>query len=967
MVVRLWVLLALVILGTGGCSGPVAPLQTAEPGVLFTYPANGQLDVPTGARVVVSFSDPIAEGALGGCTATTGGFCVVGPSGPIDVTPVVSEDGKTVSMPAGELAEGTTYEVFVRSELVPDARNLPASGPLLSFTTRSSRPRAAAPELIAFNGAAPGMSDAFRPLFETSTLRLVFSEPLDPRRVVLAAGSVELLDSAGSAVPATLVSSGIHVALDPKEDLTPGAMYVLRLGSQIVDLGGQALAPTTLTITPRLSEGAPIPQRLRTRQKGDPGPEHSRSGATPNEIVIDKPLIGRETSQMLPSVLATELGDPNALGGPIAFTIRKGQRLRSTGMDIALGGEIATGLSTGEVWIELLTDGGGRLYRNPHQAAEQRPENDRAPLYVDLAMDVAVYAVDATGNAALTQTVLGLQGTGTAIATDGVLAIETVAAMDLALLGVTKAPTNLVLELISDENAPLGSDTISPSIAGSYPEQSGQHAVDDGIDVVFSEPIDLDRARAGGVRLEDTNAVEVPSVIESHGSAIVVRPLAPLAYSKIYRVVFGDVADAAGNKAALPNLSFTTPTLMSFDVPLMATAVYPGTPCALTGATASSPGRCAGGLGTDELYRPFSLPSNDPIEVTFSQPLRRSSATLGTACGQGSVRVEQMNGTACTAPVAGTLLVRDRALSFIPDVPWTDGATYRLTLVSGGDETCNAGELCGPTSAANFDPLNGSENADGGGPPLVITFVGAPRGTSTYMLTNAAPATDVNGSGFREAGESERDENRAALRIVGTTDDVSSATFDDPDCLPQTPEKENCMYLQGAMPVRMGELSSSCGATGATSCIPVIESPQAMLATNTTMTANTGINVTTSTGASVMRVREPSGGDVMGYIVDRGGTPTFITTLELYMDAPDMAIPFSSHDLHSKPLSVTLEGPVAFMPDGRIAIQLANAADLPVAVGIDAPLGIAGSVQMIVPKGEMRLQLMSPAPRGRAP
>jgi hypothetical protein len=959
---RHWVLFALAV----GCSGPVAPLQTAEPGVLFTYPANGQLDVPTGARIVVSFSDPVDKGAVGSCTATSGGFCVVGPDGPVDVTPVVSEDGKTVSMPASELAEGTTYQVIVRSELAPEARNLPGSGPLVTFTTRSTRPRAAAPELVAFNGAAPGMPDAFRPLFETSTLRLVFSEPLDPRTVTLAAGSIELLDATGSAVPATLVSNGIHVAIDPKDDLTPGAMYVLRLGSQLLDLGGQAIAPTTLTITPHLSEGAPIPQKLRTRQEGDPGPEHSRSGATPNEIVIDKPLIGRETSQMLPSVLAAELGDPKAIGGPIAFTIRKGQRLRSTGMDIALGGEIATGLSTGEVWIELLTDGGGRIYRNPHQAAEQRPENDRAPLYVDLSMDVAVYAVDANGNAALTQTVLGLQGVGTAIATDGVLAIETVASMDLALLGVTKAPTNLVLELISDEDASLSTDTVSPSIVATYPEQSSQHAVDEGIDVVFSEPIDLDRARAGGVRLEDTNGVAVPSVIESQGAAVVVRPLAPLAYSKIYRVVFGDVADAVGNKAAIPNLSFVTPALIAYDVPLMATAVYPGTPCALTGATATSPGRCDGGLATDELYRPFALPANDPIEVTFSQPLRRSSVTRGTVCGQGSVRIEDTSGGTCTV-VPGTLLVRARSLSFIPDVPWSEGRTYRLTLVSGSDETCSAGELCGPTSAANFDPLKGSENGDGGGPPLVITFLGAPRGTSTYMLTNATPLTDINGSGFQEAGEQERDENHAALRITGTTDDVSSAVFEGTDCIPSTPEKESCMYIQGAMPVRMGELSTSCGSTGATSCIPVTESPQAMLSTNTTMTANTGIDITTDTGASVMRVREPAGGDVMGYIVDRGGTPTFITTLELYMDAPDMSIPLSSHDLHSKPLSITLEGPVAVLPDGRIAIQLANTADVPVVVAIDAPLGIAGTVKMIVPKGEMKLQLMSPAPRGRAP
>jgi hypothetical protein len=86
--------------------------------------------------------------------------------------------------------------------------------------------------------------------------------------------------------------------------------------------------------------------------------------------------------------------------------------------------------------------------------------------------------------------------------------------------------------------------------------------------------------------------------------------------------------------------------------------------------------------------------------------------------------------------------------------------------------------------------------------------------------------------------------------------------------------------------------------------------------------------------------------------------------LELYMDAPDMSITLSSHDLHSKPLSVTLEGPLQFLPDGRIAITLSNTADLAVEIHIDAPLGIAGSVKLIVPKGEMRLQLLSPAQRG---
>ena len=183
MLGRPWVLITVLV----ACSDSVEPLQTAEPGVVFAYPANGQVDVPTGARVIVSFSDPVTEGALGACTATSGAFCLVGPDGPVDATPVVGDDGHTVSFPPGALAEGTMYQVFVRPELSPEARNLP-SGALVSFTTRSARPRAAEPSLVAVNGAAPETPEAFRPMYETSTVRLVFSEPLDARTVAMAAG-----------------------------------------------------------------------------------------------------------------------------------------------------------------------------------------------------------------------------------------------------------------------------------------------------------------------------------------------------------------------------------------------------------------------------------------------------------------------------------------------------------------------------------------------------------------------------------------------------------------------------------------------------------------------------------------------------------------------------------------------------------------------------------------------------------
>ena len=80
-----------------------------------------------------------------------------------------------------------------------------------------------------------------------------------------------------------------------------------------------------------------------------------------------------------------------------------------------------------------------------------------------------------------------------------------------------------------------------------------------------------------------------------------------------------------------------------------------------------------------------------------------------------------------------------------------------------------------------------------------------------------------------------------------------------------------------------------------------------------------------------------------------------------------MSIPLSSHDLHSKPLSVALEGPVTFLPDGRIAIAVVEHRRRPASAStIDAPLGISGTVKMIVPAGEMKLQLVSPPLAGGA-
>ena len=920
-------------------NGPPAP-EPVPVHVVLTSPRDQQLDVPVGSRVLVSFSGAVPAGT---------DAQIIGPLGPVAVSTTITGGGKTLEVTSPDLAPGTRYEVDV-------------SGATFHFTTRDVRPHAGPPRLIAFAGVDPTSAVTIR---DTATLELVFSEPLDPRSVVQGDAAIELVDTTtGLTVPATLLADGIHVALAPATPLTAGDAYELVLGP-LVDTGGEAFVPMTIAFTAVDTLGSgPIAQHFRIRQAGDPMPEIQRTDDS-NAIALAHPLIGTASAPISPGAIDAALGDPAALGGPIAFTIPKGQRFSASALQISLGGVVPSGLTTGDIEIELIANGGGLIEHNAFSAAPT--DNTDAPLLVDLDLDVAVYASDPTGNAVLAQTLLGVQLTGIAMADQGALAIETLGTIDIGLLGLANAPSNLALDLISTTDAaPV--DAQPPALLSAPAEL----APDEGIELVFDEPIDLDRARAGGVTLFDGAApvpTPIPAELESHGSVIVVRPLSALASGHAYSVGLADVADLAGNAMAAQSIALATPALAASTTPVAVLAMYPGTACALTAPTATSPGRCVGGGPNDDLYAPFTLAANERVAIAFDQPIRATSVFLGRQCATGSVRVEHVGADgACVEPVAGTLLVHARDLAFVPDQPWLEGERYRVQLVSGPDATCDPGELCGANGvAASFDPLAG---AAAGGPDLVMPFVATAATTATMMIAGAAPVTDLNGSGTIDPGETARDDNRAALQIAGTAGLITSATFAASDCAPDTAGVQACMYMTGAMPAQLGARRDQCAlpdGSVADSCVPVAISPQSLFSTSVTMTAAAlGIGISTSTGKSVMRVRD-HGAPLEALIVDRGGTPMMIVALDLYMDAPAMSLPLSQHDLHSKPLSVALSGPVAFRSDGRIAIDLRNAAEVPISVGISAPFGITGAVTLTVPAGEMHLQLLSPAQRARLP
>ena len=150
-------------------------------------------------------------------------------------------------------------------------------------------------------------------------------------------------------------------------------------------------------------------------------------------------------------------------------------------------------------------------------------------------------------------------------------------------------------------------------------------------------------------------------------------------------------------------------------------------------------------------------------------------------------------------------------------------------------------------------------------------------------------------------------------------------------------------------------------------CMPVAIGAGVMFGTPGAMSAGVGISVSSDSEPSILRVREPAAGPVTGYIYDDGGTPSMEVKLDLYMDAPGLSITLSSHDLHSKQFSLRLKGPGTFLPDGRIAIAVKNVADVALTINVKVPIFGAGNVNLILPAGQMKLQLLSAPLRGALP
>lgn len=131
------------------------------------------------------------------------------------------------------------------------------------------------------------------------------------------------------------------------------------------------------------------------------------------------------------------------------------------------------------------------------------------------------------------------------------------------------------------------------------------------------------------------------------------------------------------------------------------------------------------------------------------------------------------------------------------------------------------------------------------------------------------------------------------------------------------------------------------------------------------------IPIPTSTGPNIMRVRyepedpndpnSPRTVPPVGYIVDTPDGPVFRIQFDLLFDAPALSLPPGlDHNVKSLPIdNVQLEGPLDFLPDGRLFIGLQNQEALDVDLEITLAGTDGGKVLLQIPPGGINLSYQS--------
>ncbi len=824
------------------CEEDADVFNPPDPGqaLIYTYPADGMVDLPTGSKMVLTFSSAVNASAItAGCEQDGDNF-----SGPICLA---DSDGELVDLSSAELTnrnrtltfsmknlrEGEEYRLWLSNSIARNVINLGADEPVITFRTRQYAPVPnVAPEVMVINMEQPevylpdsGVEGRF-PFMDFAPVRLTFSEPLVQSSVKYGStvSLVHLLrDDQGALtgetelVDVNMLSERQYITLDPKVDLIGGETYQVTL-SGIQDFDEEPVADVTYEFVPLLSKASVDDENPEIRQlmKADPTlgdtgyPSISRLHGEPlNQFNLETVALGTTRVDTKPVTLEGWLGRPSQFPDATPVVARAGQQLRITGIDpIKLGGEVDTKISSGDIIGTFVTDVTGFLTKNPYRPRGVNPDDELAPLHVYMDFDLAMHAENANGNGSINQNLMHIRAVGVVDVKDGALTFEVFRTLELDLFsGATTVSADFALGVRADVDFQFDESNADPLIVTGALPVDGEPAADpaDNIIITFNEPVDV--STLPGITLTNlTSGADVPILVRSTGSAVVVTPLSPMARGADFQLNLGSSLADMGlyepsplilspDDATLGDgmLNFTTASYEATAMPDAAPVLigmYPGIGCSLvdTELEEGKAGRCDGGISADEaaeddtyepdyLYSDFLYDVSRPIEMTFNQPMDLDSLAPGTLsadglqCDTGAICMgERAGGNWETIPLS---LQKNplRARAYPEPNRITVGEQYRIVINGGNDAPGVFRNDLG--YALNTDPLNGignpGDDSDGGpnagGPNIVLDVTAQPDNGAIFATVLTRDYTDVNGNGYQDDSELPAEKNNATANI----------------------------------------------------------------------------------------------------------------------------------------------------------------------------------------------------------
>ena len=997
------IVIASQLTGCGGDKGNVTNQWSTPDTLIFSYPYPGQTEVPPTAPVVLRFSSVLDQAVIDDIDARLQLISDIDGSS-VMVDYQVIDNGRGLALhPQSRLLPAERYHLVVNGDGLGSIDN--DSVAQVQFRTAgnqagASKSMGTGPFMLL--SATPldqpslleSIDDASHPN-DMSTFRMSFNQTIDPTSTEYDEdGSIQLRDNLGKLVPASLFLQGRHLTLDPHQDLKP-VEHTLTITGLLAQTTGAELPEYNRTFIP----DSTLPRATSVLKVGSLGAEQPElvstlTGNPINQVPVQSFVLGDESFTGLNGDLAADLAFAPNFPNAVPLRVPAGSVLRGTPVDVNILGEIPSGLETGEVTITILSDANGYLIPNPFS------DSPSVPRYALLNMDAAMTAAGQEPNAALSQNLLNVQVAGLAVVKDGVLVLDAVSVVEPEVLGLEKASGLLSFRMEAYQNqrqAPAPSQDTRPLQLQSWaPGETFQPNARPGDPVIlnFNKPLDPASVFLDGALQISVDGIEQNFPMRHDGATIIIggdilqhdKDIQITLTSLLRDTQGAPLNDDKTLDIRLPDLVLPNGNANELRAPLVS-AVFPGYPCALTGAVLTGErenwrnGRCVGGKNTDPLYPVPNLFKDFSIRVIFSRTID------GDTVNDQTFVVEHFDSeNTVWEPINGRLKVLAQRIEFFPDNPWQIGELYRYTLHSEQNSpACGIDAIC----SADGAPLQtrqisqSSSSAPGlreGGPELTNHFViTGEEDQITRVSLRSLPVADVNANltiDDKEQGAlpdgnggAIADANYLQLRLKSKSGVITNANIGcgiGDDC----PEKKFAFVGSGALQAGVSQYepdvtinrrlidSDPMTSNEVTGAVIAKVFPTVLPTTSVFLEARALglITIPLDTGPLVLRLGYENNHPITGYITETPDGPWFSTTFDLMVDAPELEprlIIELGHDIRSKVITgVTLEGPLRFVDDGRLILKVRNPEPLIIPAKIDLlGIGLAGIELEVPPLG----------------